>query len=135
MKIPGQISTEIYTRRGHMGDENVWEVDRIAAAELLAVLKGAPQEEWGALAARAFSRTRVQSYEWAARRVHHSVVKILETEAAEIFQRKEEGWVDGYRHAEECLKAKSPIELLDVITPRPRSKGQVLRSFLRAAKR
>jgi hypothetical protein len=43
-----------------MGDENVWEVDRIAAAELLAVLKGAPQEEWGALAARAFSRTRLQ---------------------------------------------------------------------------
>ena len=118
-----------------MGDENVWEVDRIAAAELLAFLKVAPQEDWGILAAKAFSKTRLQSYEWASRRVHQSAIKVLETEATEMFQRKESMWTEGYRHAEECLMAKSPSELLDVITRPSRSKGQVLRSFLRSTKR
>lgn len=118
-----------------MGDGNVWDVDRIAAAELLALLKGAPEADWGLLAAKAFSEKRLQSYEWAARRVHEAAIKVLETEGTEMFQRKEPMWTDGYRHAEKCLMTKSPIELMGVITRPSRSKGQVLRSFLRSAKR
>lgn len=118
-----------------MGDENVWEVDRIAAEELLTCLKEAPQADWGILAAKAFSKTRLQSYEWAARRVHQSAIKVLETEATEMFQRKEPMWADGYRHAAQRLMIKSPSELLNVITRPARSKGQVLRSFFRSAKR
>jgi hypothetical protein len=116
-----------------MGDENVWEVDRIAAAELLACLEKSPQADWIILAAKAFSKTRLQSYEWAARRVHQSAIKALETEAAEIFQHQEPEWTDGYRHAEECLMATSPSELLEVNTHA--SKGQVVRSFIRSTKR
>ncbi|MFY8047936.1 MAG: hypothetical protein ACOVNS_03875 [Erythrobacter sp.] len=118
-----------------MGDGNVWDVDRIAAAELLALLKGAPEPDWDLLAAKAFSNNRLQNYEWAARRVHESAIKVLETEATEMLQHKEPMWTDGYRHAEKCLMTKSPTELLGVITRSSRSKGQVLRSFLRSAKR
>ncbi|MEE4538890.1 MAG: hypothetical protein V2J51_10420, partial [Erythrobacter sp.] len=116
-----------------MGDESVWEVDRIAASELLAFLANSPQADWGILAAKAFSKMRLQSYEWAAERVHQSAIKALKTEAAEIFQHQEPEWTDGYRHAEECLLATSPAELLEVNTRA--SKGQVLRSFIRTAKR
>jgi hypothetical protein len=118
-----------------MADEGVWGVDRVAAAELLALLKGAPEADWDILAAKAFSTKRLQSYEWAARRVHESAIKELETEATEMFQRKEPMWTDGYRHATESLMAKSPIKLLGLMSRPPQSKGQVLRSFLRSAKR
>lgn len=114
---------------------SVWEVDRIAAAELLALLKEAPEADWGMLAAKAFCKSRLQSYEWAAQRVHESAIKVLEAQAMETFQRKDPVWTDGFRHAEECLTAKSPSELLEVITRPSRSKGQVLRSLLRSAKR
>lgn len=118
-----------------MEDGSVWEVDRIAAAELLALLKKAPEADWGILAAKAFSKARLQSYEWAARRAQESAIKALETEAIEVFQRKESVWTDGYRHAEEYLAAMAASELLEVSTRPARSKGQVLRSFIRSAKR
>jgi hypothetical protein len=118
-----------------MGDGSVWEIDRLAAAELLALLRVAPEADWANLAAKAFSKSRLQSYEWAARRVHESAIKALEAESIETFERKDPIWTDGFRHAEECLMAQSPSELLEVVVRPPRSKGQVLRSLFRAAKR
>lgn len=118
-----------------MGDGSVWEIDRLAAAELLALLRVAPEAEWDNLAAKAFSKSRLQSYEWAARRVHESAIKALEAESIETFERKDPVWTDGFRHAEECLMAKSPSELLEVVDRPPKSKGQVLRSLFRSAKR
>jgi hypothetical protein len=118
-----------------MGDGSVWEIDRLAAAELLALLRVTPEADWGKLAAKAFSKSRLQSYEWAARRVHDSVIKTLETESVETFERKEPIWTDGFRHAEECLMSKTPAELLEVVARPSKSKGQVLRSLFRTAKR
>jgi hypothetical protein len=118
-----------------MGDGSVWEIDHLAAAELLALLRVTPEADWGILAAKAFSKSRVQSYEWAARRVHWAVIKVLEAEATETFQRKEPMWTDGFRHAEECLMAQTPSELLEVVARPSISKGQVLRSLFRSAKR
>lgn len=118
-----------------MGDGSVWEIDRLAAAELLALLRVTPEADWAILAAKAFSKSRLQSYEWAARRVHESVIKTLEAESIETFERKEPVWTDGFRHAEECLMAKSPSELLEVAVRPSKSKGQVLRSLFRTAKR
>lgn len=118
-----------------MGDGSVWEIDRLAAAELLALMRVTPEADWAILAARAFSKSRLQSCEWAARRVHEAVIKTLEAESIETFDRKEPVWTDGFRHAEECLMAKSPSELLEVVVRPSRSKGQVLRSLLRTAKR
>lgn len=106
----------------------------MAAVELLALLKEAPEADWSVIAAKAFSGARLKSYDWAAKRVHESAIKVLEQEAAEMFQRKDPVWTDGFRHAEECLIAASSSELLAVIIRPPRSKGQVLRSFLRSAK-
>lgn len=117
-----------------MDDDNVWGVDRVAAAALLALLRDAPEDDWGALAAKAFCTSRLESYEWAAGRVHQAAIKALEAEASNTFYRKEPAWTEGFRHAEECLVAKLPSDLLDVDTRPSRSKGQFLRRFLRSAR-
>ncbi|MDC8753328.1 hypothetical protein OIK40_01575 [Erythrobacter sp. sf7] len=119
---------------GIMGDDNVWDVDRVAAAELLALLKAAPEAEWDLLSAKAFSKTRLQNYEWAARRVHGSAIKVLEKEATEVFPRRDMVWTDGYRHAEHCLMNKSPSQLLGLTSHPAKSKGQILRGFIRSAR-
>lgn len=117
-----------------MVDMPVWEIDRIAATKLIALIKDAPEEHWGRLTAEAFSKVRVQNYDWAAKRVHESTVKLLETCAIEEFQRRDASWTDGYRYAEDYLSSKVPSELLGVDVRSPNTKGQVLRSFLRKKK-
>lgn len=130
MKTGSEIGSE-----GSMGDAHYWEVDRMAAAELLATLKEHPEAEWGVIAAEAIAKTRRQSYEWAAQRVRQSALAVLEREASGAFQHKEATWTDGFRHAEKCLMATSPTQLLGVTTRPAPTKGQVLRALLRSAKR
>jgi hypothetical protein len=117
-----------------MEDANVWEVDRIAASELLAVLKQTSEADWARVIEKAFSKARLQSCQWAASRVHGSAVKVLEIESREEFQRREAAWTDGFRHAEECLMSQTPSELLETVVPPPRSQGQLLRAMLRSAR-
>ena len=117
-----------------MEDANVWDVDRIAAAKLLASLRETSEADWGQIIAKAFSRSRFQSYQWAASRVHESAIKVLEAESLEEFQRREAVWADGYRHAEECLMSQTPSELLEAVARPPKSQGQVLRALLRSAR-
>lgn len=117
-----------------MEDANVWEVDRIAASELLSLLKQTSEEDWGRVIAKAFSKSRFQNYQWAARRVRDSAIRVLELEAKEEFQRREAVWADGYRHAEECLMSQTPSALLETVVPPPKSQGQLLRAMLRSAR-
>lgn len=112
----------------------VWEVDRLAAADLLTSLQAVPQCEWPDAIAKAFAKARLENYQWAAQRVRETVIDILETEAVEEFQRKEMVWTDGFRHAEECLVAQTPTELLRVYSGSSKSRGQVLRSLVRTAR-
>lgn len=112
----------------------VWEVDRLAAADLLIVLKTVPQAEWPEVIATAFSKARLENYDWAAKRVRETVIDILETEAVQEFRRKDMIWTDGFRHAEECIVAQMPTELLRVYSGQSKSKGQVLRSLVRSAR-
>jgi len=112
----------------------VWEVDRLATADLLASLKTVTEAEWPNVIARAFAKARVKNYEWAAQRVRDSVIDLLEAEAVEEFQRKEMSWTDGFMHAEGCIAAQTASDLLDVSTDLSKSKGQVLRSLIRSAR-
>lgn len=118
-----------------MGDARYWEIDRVAAAELLATLREAPEADWGEIAAEAIAKTRRQSYDWAAKRVRQTALGVLEREAADAFQHKDAIWTDGFRHAEKCLLATSPSDLLGVTTRPAPTKGQILRTLLRSARR
>jgi hypothetical protein len=117
-----------------MGDMPDWEIDRIAATKLIALIKEAPEEHWGRLTAEAFSQARIQNYDWAAKRVHETALKLLETCATDEFRRRDASWTDGYRYAEEYLSSQAPSELLGVDVRSPMTKGQVLRSLLRLKK-
>lgn len=117
-----------------MAEAEIWDIDRIAAADLLNALRGAREEEWLGLAARALSRHRGQAHEWAARRVHRAAIEALEAGSAREFQRREAIWADGFRSAEQCLCASTPLELLGAARPETTTRGRALRGLIRAAK-
>ena len=118
-----------------MTTSDTWEVDRLAAAELLARLKEAPEGEWGTIAAEAIASMRLHNYDWAAQRVRQSMLATLEREADRTFRDRDASWSDGFVHAEKCLLATSTSDLLGVTSRPARSKGQVLRALLRSARR
>ena len=118
-----------------MSNDGVWEVDRVAAADLLAALEAVPEPEWGVIVAQALARNRRQSYDWASQRARQSALQVLEKEAAETFQRHNGEWIDGFRHAEKCLMTTTPSALLALPANQARSKGQILRSLVRSARR
>ncbi|MDE2621372.1 MAG: hypothetical protein KGL54_14525 [Sphingomonadales bacterium] len=117
-----------------MTNPDVWEVDRIAAAELLAALKDAADEDLPRIA-EAFARHRAQSHQWAAKRVHRAAIEALENAASREMDRRNETWADGYRFAEQCLWACNPAELLGTPGRPGATKGQILRSLIRTAKK
>lgn len=118
-----------------MSDPSVWEVDRIAAAELLTAIKDAREEDIPAIAAAAFSRHRLHSYEWAAQRVHRGAIDALEDASARELVRRDAIWADGFRFAEQCLCGCTPSELLGDIARPLKSKGQILRTLIRSARK
>lgn len=111
-----------------------WDIDRIAAADLLNLLRGAREEEWLGLATEALSRHRRQANEWAAKRVHRAAIEALEAGSSRSFHRHDAIWADGFRAAEQCLCQSTPAELLGAGSPEPVSQGQMLRALIRAAK-
>lgn len=115
-------------------ESEIWEVDRVAAAELAAALRAAGPDDWAGLLAQAFSKSRRQNCEWAARRVHESVIGLLESEAVEQFSHRDQRWTDGFRYAEERLSTQSPLGLLAIAASPSRSKGQILRGMIRSAR-
>ena len=117
-----------------MTETDVWNVDRVAAAELLASLRETAEADWADVMAQAFSRCRFQSYQWAAKRVHESAIKVLEAAASREFCARDSHWSDGYRYAEQKIYAATPLDLLGADAQPVRTKGQILRSLLRAAK-
>ncbi|WP_298198794.1 hypothetical protein [Novosphingobium sp.] len=111
-----------------------WDIDRIAAADLLNLLRGAREEEWLGLATEALSRHRRQANEWAAKRVHRAAIDALEAGSSREFHRHDAIWADGFRAAEQCLCQSTPAQLLGMGPPEPVSQGQVLRGLIRAAR-
>lgn len=117
-----------------MDETGVWDVDRLAAAELLAALHAVNHVEWANLIATAFARSRQQNVRWAARRVHDAAIKSLEHAAVEQFGHRDAIWNEGFRFAENRLSTQAPADLLGVTTVPSKSRGQVLRSLIRSTK-
>lgn len=117
-----------------MDDTGVWDVDRLAAAELLVSLNASDHAEWAHLVARAFCKTRQQNVRWAARRVHDAAIQILEEAAIEEFVHRDAMWNEGFRFAENELSVQNPADLLGIDLAPSKSRGQVLRSMIRDTK-
>lgn len=118
-----------------MGDSPVWSVDQLAATNLLAALKLDPCQETLDLVAEHLARHRQSSHTWAAERVHSNMMHRLEIAALACFERRNGDWTDGFRAAEEEVSTMRSDELLQTHMGDVPTKGGVLRSLLRQARR
>lgn len=118
-----------------MSESRCWEVDRIAARRLLDRLKinatSAVVEE----VAVEFAEHRKDVEQWVAGRVQSKFVKLLEARSMQDFAQMGDDWANGFRAAEELVATLSETEMLDQPIGKARSKGQVLRSMVRVARR
>lgn len=108
-----------------------WDIDRLAATELAAVLQIAPDDNLLDVIAGQFARHRTTSMEWAAKRAREQVVAMLESEELNRIGRKNEAWGEGVAFAEQRVAAMSVSDLLGELPGKARSFGQVLRSMKR----
>lgn len=115
-----------------MTDSSIWSVDRLAASNLLASLGLGPEQL--ELVAEHFARNRVASYEWIVDRVRTNIVHRLEDVAQDQRGHRRDNWSEGFQFAEQTVMSMSPTDLLGIISPRSRSKGQVLRTMVRQAR-
>jgi len=117
-----------------MGDSNVWDVDRLAASNLLAELKLDAGEAKLEAAAKHFARHRLNSNSAAAERAHSSIVQRLESASTEQFGHTSDEWQEGFIYAEQQVLTMTAEELLDLSPEQERSKGQRVRDMMREAR-
>lgn len=118
-----------------MSESRCWEVDRLAARRLLSRLKieaiPALVEEVAVL----FAEHRKDSEHRVAGQVQSRLIRELEARSMQEFGRMNDYWANGFRAAEEVVASLSSNELLDQPSGKARSKGQVLRSIVRDARK
>ena len=118
-----------------MTDSDSWSVDRLAANNLLAHLgleATADKVEW---VEQHFARHRRTAMDWAAQRVHASIIDRFEAAAGDYFRHRSEAWTEGFRFAEQEVAGLTARDLLKTDTGQAQSKGQILRSLVRHARR
>lgn len=118
-----------------MDDSRIWNVDLLAARGLLAELKLEATEDALKKVAGHLSAHRRSSYTWAAKRVHSNAVETLEDVSKAEFAHRDGKWADGFRFAEQCILELMPETLLELSEERTQTKGQILRTLVRKAKR
>ena len=117
-----------------MDDSNAWNVDRLAANNLLAELKLEATDERIDSVVSHFARHRQAAYAWAAERVHAGMIARLETASMENFASQSEEWGNGFRFAEHEINMLTPTELLESQNEQVPSAGQLMRSLIRQAR-
>jgi hypothetical protein len=116
-----------------------WTVDQLAAQLLCTELKLDASDEMRDRIAQHFSEHRKNMLQWAAQRIRHNMARALEKAFSGNARNHEDGWHDdgwmrGYRRAEELLLTMSNQELLALEPEQSRSKGQILRTMMRQAR-
>ncbi len=117
-----------------MSELQCWEIDRLAAGRLLGRLKIKATPPIVEEVAMEFAQHRKDVEQWVADRVQSKIVSKLEARSMRDFGRMDENWNNGFSAAEELVARLMPNELLDQPSGKALSKGQVLRSMVRAAR-
>ncbi|MCB2014045.1 MAG: hypothetical protein R3E11_04175 [Sphingobium sp.] len=118
-----------------MTDSSIWSVDHIAATNLAASLGPDCREEQIELIAEHFAQHRHSAYTWIADRIRDNLLERLSSASRGLFRRKSDEWTSGYREAEHIVMTIDTDELVGVDDRPARSKGQILRSMMRGAKK
>lgn len=118
-----------------MGELRFWEIDRLAAGKLLARLEIEATPAIVEEVAMEFARHRQDVERWVAERVQSQIVSKLEERSIRDFGRMDENWNSGFSAAEELIATLMPNDLLDQPYGKAPSKGEVLRSMVREARK
>lgn len=118
-----------------MGELRFWEIDRLAASNLLARLEIEVTPAIVEEVAMEFARHRQDVERWVAERVQSQIVSKLEERSIRDFGRMDESWNSGFSAAEELIATLMPNDLLDQPYGKAPSKGEVLRSMVREARK
>ncbi|WP_341713640.1 hypothetical protein [Erythrobacter sp.] len=118
-----------------MGESQCWEVDRLAARTLLDRLKIEATPATVEQLEIGLAEHRRNSEVWVAGRVQSRCVKELEDRSMQDFTRMDDNWRNGFMAAEEIVATLSIDALLDQPRGEARSKGEVLRSMVRDARK
>ncbi|WP_137679412.1 hypothetical protein [Aurantiacibacter suaedae] len=118
-----------------MTDTRYWEIDRLAARRLLGRLKIDATTAKIDEVASAFAEHRQEVQQWTASRVQSRIITALEVRSMEDFVHMDAKWANGFIAAEEMIARLSADELLGQPYGPAQSKGQVLRSLVRGARK
>ena len=118
-----------------MGELRSWGVDKLVATRILGRLDVEATPALVEEVAAELAEHRKDVEQWVADRVRSRTVKILEDRSIEVFGQMEEDWTNGFRAAEELVARLSPDQLLDQPSGKAPSKGQVLRSMVKTARK
>ena len=120
-----------------MVENDCWDVDRLAASRLLASLKLEPTAEILQEAARHLARHRRESSAFSAERVRAKIVEDLEARSVDHLRSgsKSHDWAMGVGFAELRVASLDLDDVTDQGLRKPRSKGTILRSMVREARK
>jgi len=118
-----------------MSESKYLAVDRLAASNLLTRIGVEPTPQLLATVADQMAAHRAGAIDWAAERAHAHIVQRLEARSLDLLGHHNEDWASGFRYAEQIVWAMSAHELLGEVPAKTLSKGQVLRSMLRQARK
>ncbi|MEN7536116.1 hypothetical protein [Aurantiacibacter flavus] len=118
-----------------MSATQYWEIDRLAANRLVDRLKIEANPEMVEEIAMEFAEHRAEVQHWVAHRVQSRIIGALEARSVQDFVQKDATWADGFIAAEHMVANLSINDLLDQPHGSAQSKGQVLRSMVRGARK
>ncbi|MDE2403963.1 MAG: hypothetical protein KGM17_04515 [Sphingomonadales bacterium] len=118
-----------------MSDRAYWDVDKVAAIRLLGSFGIEVTPASIGRAAEQFAEHREWAANWSLERAHDAMIRKLENGAMDRFASKSDDWASGYSFAEMQVASMSPAELAGREQAGTLSKGRILRSMLRQARR
>lgn len=118
-----------------MNETQCWEVDRLAARRILSRLKIKATPAIVEEIAVEFAEHRKDAEQRVTNRVQSNIIRVLEERSMQDFGQMDGSWAQGFRTAEEVVATLSPNDLLDQPSGKAKSKGQVLRSMVRVARK
>ena len=116
-----------------MDRSDYWEIDRLAASQLVSALKCKPSEIDGITLA--FTKYRKTISEWIVKKTHDDIAGLLEKESMNYFSHHDAQWIEGYLFAQRVV---SEFEMAqDELTgsPAKTTKGDFLRDSIRSVRR
>lgn len=117
-----------------MAESQIWSMDRIAAAALLQGIGLEATDDRMEQVAAHFARHRHAACEWAAERVHGTILAKLESDSLDLLHRYGDEWAEGFHRAEQEVMTMLPQELLGIEPRTERTRGQFLRTMVRSAR-